>query len=116
MNNDIQFLKELQEELKTQDTDSQAAPRFWALMDYRWRETTEGEHERISIYSSDAGECYELNEYVENILEDEYTIYTYTKKVHTYAMTAWRAPKVQRLLSILETFDWDSFEKEGAVK
>lgn len=43
-------------------------------MDYRWRETTEGEHERISIYSSDAGECYELNEYVENILEDEYTI------------------------------------------
>ncbi|MCY9339024.1 hypothetical protein MOF28_11770 [Bacillus haynesii] len=127
-----------------------------------------------------AGECYELNEYVENILEDEYTIYTeemleelreiydledesemlewidendnddtfpifeieesfivpntmfltkkeakehikqnqhhYTKKVHTYAMTAWRAPKVQRLLTILETFDWDSIEKEGAVK
>ncbi|MCY8663678.1 hypothetical protein P9D54_13270 [Bacillus haynesii] len=180
MNKDIQFLKELQEELKTQDTDCQAAPRFWALMDYRWRETTEGEHERISIYSSDAGECYELNEYVENILEDEYTIYTeemleelreiydledesemlkwidendndeifpifeieesfivpntmfltkkeakehvkqnqhhYTKKVHTYAMTAWRAPKVQRLLTILETFDWDSIEKEGAVK
>ncbi|WP_232351005.1 hypothetical protein [Bacillus halotolerans] len=34
--------------------------------------------------------------------------YHYTKKVHTYAMTAWRAPKVERLLKILETFDWSS--------
>jgi hypothetical protein len=32
----------------------------------------------------------------------------YTSKVHTYAMTAWRAPKVERLLNILETFDWES--------
>lgn len=26
----------------------------------------------------------------------------------TYAMTAWRVPKVERLLNILENFDWDS--------
>ncbi|MGA4461972.1 hypothetical protein ACPA2L_04485 [Bacillus bombysepticus] len=32
----------------------------------------------------------------------------YTKKAHTYAMTALRAPKVERLLKILETFDWDA--------
>lgn len=32
----------------------------------------------------------------------------YTSKAHTYAMTAWRAPKVERLLNILETFDWES--------
>ncbi len=32
--------------------------------------------------------------------------YHYSKKAHTYAMTAWRAPKVERLLKILETFDW----------
>ncbi|MDU0069721.1 MULTISPECIES: hypothetical protein [Bacillus] len=140
-------------------------------MDYR-RETTEGEHERVSIYSSDGAECYELSEYVEDILDDKYNMYTeemleelrelydlddesemlewiapnvndetfpifeieesfivpntifltkkeakehikrnrhhYTKKVHTYAMTAWRAPKVERLMKILETFDWDS--------
>ncbi|NUJ16792.1 hypothetical protein FKN04_09320 [Bacillus glycinifermentans] len=171
---DIQFLKELQEELRTQDTDCQAAPRFWALMDYRWRETTEGEHERVSIYSSDEAECYELSEYVEDILDDKYNMYAeemleelrelydlddesemlewiaqnvndetfpifeieesfivpntmfltkkeakehikrnrhhYTKKVHTYAMTAWRAPKVERLMKILETFDWDSIK------
>lgn len=36
--------------------------------------------------------------------------YHYTSKAHTYAMTAWRAPKVERLLKILETFDWDSIE------
>ncbi|BEV37653.1 hypothetical protein BSB_07260 [Bacillus stercoris] len=27
--------------------------------------------------------------------------YHYMKKVHTYAMTAWRVPKVERLLKIL---------------
>lgn len=32
----------------------------------------------------------------------------YTSEAHTYAMTSWRAPKVERLLKILETFDWSS--------
>ena len=35
----------------------------------------------------------------------------YSSEAHTYAMTAWRAPKVERLLQILETMDWDAFEK-----
>jgi len=39
----------------------------------------------------------------------------YTSKAHTYAMTAWRAPKVERLLNILIAFDWNSVQvKEGA--
>ena len=33
--------------------------------------------------------------------------YHYSERAHTYAMSAWRAPKVERLLQILETFDWD---------
>lgn len=33
--------------------------------------------------------------------------YHYTRKAHTYAMTAWRAPKVERLLKILSEFDFD---------
>lgn len=33
--------------------------------------------------------------------------YHYTSKAHTYAMTAWRAPKAEKLLSILMNFDWD---------
>lgn len=37
--------------------------------------------------------------------------YHYTKKAHTYAMTAWRAPKVERLLKILSEFDFDSLRE-----
>lgn len=34
--------------------------------------------------------------------------YHYSKKAHTYAMTAWRAPKVERLLKVLSKFNWDT--------
>lgn len=37
--------------------------------------------------------------------------YHYTSKAHTYAMTAWRAPKVEKLLKILSDFDFDSLIK-----
>lgn len=37
--------------------------------------------------------------------------YNYTDKVHTYAMTVLRSPVVEKLLNVLETFDWDSIEK-----
>jgi len=33
--------------------------------------------------------------------------YHYTKEAHTYAMTAWRAPKVERLLKLLSECDFD---------
>lgn len=33
--------------------------------------------------------------------------YHYSSEAHTYAMTAWRAPKVERLLKILSEFDFD---------
>ncbi len=36
--------------------------------------------------------------------------YHYTSKAHTYAMTAWRAPKVERLLKIISTANWDEVE------
>lgn len=36
--------------------------------------------------------------------------YHYSRKAHVYAMTAWRAPKVERLMKILETFDWDKVQ------
>ncbi|MEC5219992.1 hypothetical protein [Bacillus atrophaeus] len=169
MNKDIQFLKELQNELKTQDHDSQAAPRFWSIGDYKWIRTSDDDAERFSVYLPEEGEDYELESYLKDITEDgnlslealeamediecevsaldwihEYVDsganlipetevhyicqntmfltkaeakqhikqnhYHYTKKVHTYAMTAWRAPKVERLLNILESFDWDSIK------
>lgn len=173
MKEEIQFLKELQQELKTQEVDCQAAPRFWSIMDYKWTVTAEGHEDRITLYDSDACETMELDEYVEeilngerkeNFLEDEieelqyehefgspsdvyewiekydesryYPVYEeqvsfiapntlfltkaeakkhlelnhyhYSSNAHTYAMTAWRAPKMERLIKILETFDWDS--------
>ncbi|QZA69846.1 hypothetical protein 043JT007_60 [Bacillus phage 043JT007] len=183
MNEDIQFLKELQQELKTQDNDCQAAPRFWALMDYRWVTCPPDDHERVSVVFPEEGEDYVLDDLVNDIInyesscsycytvdhsaiddlremvdyfmtdedemlewvrvnidseaylvyerEEEFIVpntmfltkqeaknhikvnhYHYTSKVHTYAMTAWRAPKVERLINILENFDWDSL-KEG---
>ena len=51
MNKDIQFLKELQQELKTQETDGNASPRFWVIKDYRMVPASEkydsGEDERF---------------------------------------------------------------------
>ena len=37
----------------------------------------------------------------------------YTSKVHTYAMSALRAPTVSRLWGLLESFDWNQLEKKG---
>ncbi len=39
----------------------------------------------------------------------------YTSKAHTYTMTAWRAPKVERLLNILMSFNWDSVQVKEAI-
>lgn len=168
MNQDIQFLKELQQELKNQDSDGQAAPRFWTVGDYEWVEARAENAERYSVYLPFIAEAYVLDDYLEDLKEDselskealtelkkddfddpiewiqkyidveaeliperkvhivrpdtmfltkaeakahiKLNRHHYTSEAHTYAMTAWRAPKVERLLNILETFDWDSIE------
>lgn len=173
MKEDIQFLKELQQELKTQENDGQAAPIFWAIMDYKWVVTAKGHEDRVILYDLDSCETMELDEYVDEILKGErredfsedaieelehrveydspneiydwieefddssryYPVYEeqvsfiapntcfftkeeakshlkknshhYSSKAHTYAMTAWRAPKMEQLMKILETLDWD---------
>lgn len=33
--------------------------------------------------------------------------YHYSSQAHSYAMTAWRSPQVEKLFEILETMDWD---------
>ncbi|MEC2237417.1 hypothetical protein P9G78_22225 [Bacillus subtilis] len=157
MNQDIQFLKELQQELKNQDSDGQAAPRFWTVGDYEWVEARAENAERYSVYLPYIAEAYVLDDYLEDLKEDselskealtelkkddfddaiewiqkyideeaELIVHIvrpdtmfltkaetkahiklnrphYTSEAHTYAMTAWRAPKVERLLNILET-------------
>jgi hypothetical protein len=175
---DVEFLKELQHEMLTQDNVGQASPRFWVVMqdvkDYWVNDNADG----IFIYSCQDGESVfegELEESTEWIKEldgvqdceydvcfvefkygdEEYTIdnandlqsfldeydegnysvgeyrireeivpntmfltlreckehiklnsYHY-KNPHSYAMTAWRSPQVERLFKILETADFD---------
>lgn len=165
MSTDIEFLKELQVELNSQDNDSQAAPRFWTVGDYRWVECDEENAERHSVYLPDDGESHEINYFLTDLLEKEELSaealeafkeiscedsafewiqehyddgaslhpekkehfirqntmfltkdeakqhiksnhYHYSDGAHTYAMTAWRAPKVERLLKILSEFDF----------
>lgn len=174
MQDDIRFLKELQHELKNQENDGQAAPRFWAIMDHEYQITGEGHHDRVSVYDTNVAESYEVDEYAklqlennnpsdddiielgEIMLSNEYfrerdlikwikenrseaiifyekeesvikqnTMFVtkqeakdhlkanshhYSNKAHIYAMTAWRAPKVARLLSILKDFNWADIE------
>ena len=178
MNKEIDFLKELQKELKTQNHDSQASPRFWTVADYEDRVVGDGYHDKVEIYSPDSctsqslveaieelkeygkSSLYELDRdslrvielyedgendilelYQEYIDKDAYMVYLekthiikpntmfltkqeakdhirlnnyhYTSEAHTYAMTAWRSPKVEKVLDILENFDWDKMEMGG---
>jgi len=169
----IMFLKELQEELKTQDRDYQASPRFWTIGDYEMEACPEGCQDTYYVGVPEREYYGDLDEFLDEIKEDleepedqeypddskeefaeiecevsaldwierycdkdAYLIpvrerhiihpntmfitkqeamehlkanhYHYSPRAHTYAMTAWRAPKVERLLKMLETLDWDS--------
>lgn len=169
MQGDIRFLKELQQELKNQETDCQAFPRYWTIGDYRMIPCPEGCEEEyyVCIPNRDyygsldnllnqikkedfedlsniaiegfkeitcevsaekwLKEHYDSDTYLIPVKEEhfihpntmfltkaeakkhlELNNYHYSPKAHTYAMTAWRAPKVERLFKILESFDWDS--------
>lgn len=66
---DIEFLRELQHELNTQETDGQAAPRYWGIEETREYACAEGDGEPY-IYSYDADCRYNLIDYVEKIIEE----------------------------------------------
>ena len=169
---DLQFLVDLQREMREQAKDCQASPRFWTVGDYKWVECSEDNAERFSVYLPSAGMSYEINHYLQEVVErddlsedalsdlddvsceetglewiveyededaslhperKEHCVhpntmfltkaeakrhiklnhYHYTSEAHTYAMTAWRAPMVERLLKILHEFDFDSLLPEG---
>lgn len=171
MKNDIKFLMDLQKELKDQDTDSQAAPRFWAVGDFRMVPCPEGWQDEYHVNLPSRDVYGEINGVLSNIKQNEFedfsaesqtefedigceisaiewiqenydkdaelipvrqehfvrentmfltkaeakkhielNHYHYSEKAHTYAMTAWRSPKVEKLLKILENFDWARLE------
>ena len=72
---DIQFLKDLQYELKTQEVDSQAEPRFWVIMDYRLEPTAQGYHDGYNIKFTDSEEnensLEETYQYIQELLNTE---------------------------------------------
>lgn len=171
---DIKFLSELQTEMLVQDRVSQADPRFWVIMDYKWVVAPEGftddyhvcdcenswtlsafyDYIKEMIEAEPMYACVErllgekgddLYDMIEAIVaklnwkfgREEYHIqgvrevsfivsntmfltikeakqhlkdnhYHYTSKAHVYAMTAWRAPQVERLIKLLQTADFDS--------
>jgi len=165
---EIKFLKELGKELREQENDFQASPRFWVVGDYKYFECERGEGDRESVFIPDNGESSTINHFIKilkedfkdddellsviyeyengiilnydfenyiknNIYEDAFFYseqlehivepntmfltkkacqehirlnnYHYTKKAYAYAMTAWRSPKVEKLLKILEKIE-----------
>ena len=55
---EIKFLKELQDELNTQDTFGQADPRFWVVVQDRWDPCPKGYEDRVRVVDNDA--CYTM--------------------------------------------------------
>ena len=177
---DINFLKELQNEMLTQDHVCQADPRFWVvqgtIQEYGYEyegadgcamvidcDTILDDMKDACEWLNDEDECVEYiyNSKDNNIIchiEDECTIfsnldevceyivdnldespylvyyrnisknyentmfltnreckehidvnyYHYPKDAHSYAMTAWRSPQVERLYKIIQETDWES--------
>lgn len=64
---DYEFLKELQHELNTQDTDCQADPIYWSVMEKREVLALDGEGEPCIPYDDGA---YTLEELIEDINEN----------------------------------------------
>jgi hypothetical protein len=149
------FLLKLQNELKTQETDIQANPRFWVVAQYEWIPCWEQQADSYT-YSNGEGDYFDSfedfrkylfeNEYIDEELyleatdiddldnNEYYKIpqkkvhvikentffltkqacidhiqannYHYNETVHTYAMTAWRSPNVEKLIGILTNEKW----------
>lgn len=68
---ELEFLKELQHELRTQDTDGQAAPRFWGILEEGQQVVPDGFGDYIEVVDKTCGdaETYSPEDYVSHIRE-----------------------------------------------
>ena len=68
---ELEFLKDLQRELKEQDTDCQAAPRFWGILEEGQQVVPDGfgDYTRVVDKTYGDSETYSLEEYVKHIRE-----------------------------------------------
>lgn len=67
---EIKFLKELQDELNTQDTFGQADPRFWVVVQDRWYPCPKGYEDRVRVVDNDACSTMTLEEGVKAAFAD----------------------------------------------
>ncbi|PNP94777.1 hypothetical protein BMT55_00010 [Listeria newyorkensis] len=172
----LSFLTDLQKELSTQEIDSQASPRFWVLMDYKFLPTDSDyadethyvhadgdcvqfgkpmdliefleEHEELdelpdyqNMDLDDLFEWIEVNELNEDgcyqivpVMEVAYIVentlflskqeakdyiknnsYNHTSRIHTYAMTAHRAPKTGKVIEMLTEADWTKYKRKKTL-
>lgn len=71
---DIQKLLELQQQMRWEDEfdyDSQASPRFWMIMDYKWEPVWEDHAEKSMVTIPEYGESYDIDDLLESEREDE---------------------------------------------
>lgn len=131
---DREFLKDLQEELLTQDHQLQANPRYWVVRDMVEETCWEEEAEFYNVY--DSSECATLGKVdswidckppfgcvpmheVEREVDGTLFLTLREAREHidacshrynkpkTYAMTATESPTIARLVKILQETDWD---------
>lgn len=172
----LSFLKDLQKELSSQEIDSQASPRFWVLMDYKFLPTDSDYADETHYVHADGDsvqfrnpadliefleeneELDELPNYQDMNLDDlfewieenelnadgyyrivpvmevayivENTLflskqeakdyiknnsYNHTSRIHTYAMTAHRAPRTGKVIEMLTETDWSKYKQESRL-
>lgn len=108
---EIEFLKELQKEMNTQDTVGQADPRFWVIArtkkEYVGEEYAEGEElvdvDCERIYADGLEEAIKF--FKEEIIEENDEDYEYIlEKKESKSFDSWR---VEKLFKILQEVDWD---------
>ncbi len=59
---ELDFLKNLQNTLQNQETDSQAAPRFWVIRDYRYEPTAVDYADRTVIFMPSHDDAYPIED------------------------------------------------------
>lgn len=65
----INYAKELKGEFETQETDGQAHPRFWVIMDFREEITIEGHDDTVKLLDLDTCNSLTEDEYKESVKE-----------------------------------------------
>lgn len=70
MKKDIKFLKELQIELREQETDGQADPCFWVIGDYRYVAVADGDEEAYELGMPDLSYYGLLDDFLEEVKDN----------------------------------------------